>query len=113
MTKSLSNEELICKTAYRPSDMLVTLQYSFSLVFGHKTYVRLPNKYYFTYNMYISPIETPKFNNLDIKITYEDYSLKNIFDPKSVTCGMVRKQFCKSTLQIRTQFSELQRKLHR
>ena len=48
------------------------LQYSFS---RHKTYVRLPNNYYFTV-MNISPIETPKFNNLDIRITYEGYSLK-------------------------------------
>ena len=26
--------------------------------------------------MYISPIETPKVNNLDIRITYEGYSLR-------------------------------------
>ena len=28
--------------------------------------------------MYISPLETPKFSNLDIRITYEGYSFKNI-----------------------------------
>ena len=28
--------------------------------------------------MYISPIEASKFNNLDIRITYEGYSLKTI-----------------------------------
>ena len=50
--------------------------------------------------MYIPPFETPKLNNLDIRIAYEGYSLKKIFDPKWVTCGMVCKQFCKSTLQL-------------
>ena len=32
--------------------------------------------------MYISAIETPKFNHLDIRITYEGYSLKKLVDPK-------------------------------
>ena len=46
-------EELICKTAYRLSDMLlIHFQYSFSSVFSHKTYVRLLNKYYFTVGLY-------------------------------------------------------------
>ena len=39
---------------------------------GYQTNIILP------YIMYISPIETPKFNNLDIRMTYEGYSLINI-----------------------------------
>ena len=33
--------------------------------------------------MYISPIETLKFNNLDKIITYEGYSLENIWSEMS------------------------------
>ena len=40
------------------------LQYSFSLVFRHKTYVRPRTNIILLYIMYISPIETLKFNNL-------------------------------------------------
>ena len=38
---------------------------------GYQTNIVLP------YIMYISPSETPKFNNLDIRTIYEGYSLKN------------------------------------
>ena len=55
------------------------LQYSFSLVFRHKTYVRSRTNIILLYIMYISPIETLKFNNLDIRIFYEGYSLKNMW----------------------------------
>ena len=40
------------------------LQYSFSLVFRHKTYVRSRTNIILLYIMYISPIETLKFNDL-------------------------------------------------
>ena len=44
---------------------------------GYRTNIILP------YIMYISPIETPKLNNLDIRITYEGYSFKGIWSEMS------------------------------
>ena len=40
------------------------LQYSFSLVFRHKTNLGPGQILFYCYVMYISPIETLKFNNL-------------------------------------------------
>ena len=52
------------------------LEYSFPLVCKHKTYVRSRTNIILLYIMYISPIETLKFNNLDKRIFYKGYSLK-------------------------------------
>ena len=55
------------------------LQYSFSLVFWHKTYVKSQTNIILLYVMFISPIKTQKFDNFDIKITFNGYFLKEYF----------------------------------
>ena len=49
--------------------------------------------------MYFSHMERLKFINIHIGINYEGYSFKNV-SSKWVTCGMVCKRFCNSTLHI-------------
>ena len=71
---SYANEELSCKNAYRPSDMLRICNIYFLQCLGIKPTLGPEQMLFYCILLYISPIEILKVNNLDIVI-----SLRGLF----------------------------------